>query len=69
MIFLNAWLQPENGHADVFFPISVQTERAGHYTNFEGVESAFAPCFAKADTVADAEALFAALAVGPESGA
>ena len=69
VIFLNAWLQPENGHADVFFPISVQTERAGHYTNFEGVESAFAPCFAKADTVADAEALFAALAVGPESGA
>jgi NADH-quinone oxidoreductase subunit G len=58
-----------NGHADVFFPISVQTERAGHYTNCEGVESAFAPCFAKADTVADAEALFAALAVGPESGA
>jgi NADH-quinone oxidoreductase subunit G len=63
IIFLNAWLQPENGHADVFFPISVQTERTGHYTNCDGVESAFAPCFAKQDTVADAEALFAALAV------
>jgi NADH-quinone oxidoreductase subunit G len=62
IIFLNAWLQPENGHADVFFPISAQTERAGHYTNCNGVASAFAPCFAKADSVADAEALFAALA-------
>jgi NADH-quinone oxidoreductase subunit G len=62
IIFLNAWLQPENGHADVFFPISAQTERAGHYTNCNGVVSAFAPCFAKADSVADAEALFAALA-------
>ena len=38
-------LQPENGHADVFIPISIQTERRGHYTNFEGVVSAFEPCF------------------------
>ena len=28
VIFLNAYLQPENGHADVFIPISIQTERA-----------------------------------------
>ena len=28
IIFLNAYLQPENGHADVFIPISIQTERA-----------------------------------------
>jgi NADH-quinone oxidoreductase subunit G len=67
IIFLNAWLQPENGHADVFFPISVQTERAGTYTNCTGIVSAFSPCFAKADTVADAEALFEALAVGTGS--
>jgi NADH-quinone oxidoreductase subunit G len=61
-IFLNAYLQPENGHADVFFPVSIQTERAGHYTNFEGVVSAFAPCFPKRPGVVDAEAVFAALA-------
>ena len=62
IIYLNAYLQPENGHADVFLPVSVQTERAGHYTNFQGVVSAFEPCFAKRDSVAHAEALFAALA-------
>ena len=61
IIYLNSWLQPENGHADVFVPISVQTERSGHYTNFEGVVSAFEACFAKKATVADAAALFAAL--------
>ena len=57
-----SYLQPENGHADVFIPISIQTERSGHYTNFEGVVSAFEPCFAKKPSVADAETLFAALA-------
>jgi NADH-quinone oxidoreductase subunit G len=68
IIYLNAWLQPENGHADVFLPISVQTERSGHYTNCDGVVSAFAPCFTKKGSVADAEALFAALAVPARSG-
>jgi NADH-quinone oxidoreductase subunit G len=68
IIYLNAWLQPENGHADVFLPISVQTERSGHYTNCDGVVSAFAPCFTKKDSVADAEALFAALAMPARSG-
>jgi len=63
VIFANSYLLPENGHADVFFPISIQTERAGHYTNFEGTVSAFEPCFAKAPAVIDAEALFATLAV------
>ncbi len=62
VIFLNAYLQPENGHADVFLPISIQTERAGHYTNFQGVVSAFEPCFPKAVSVSDAESLFRALA-------
>ena len=62
VIFLNAYLQPENGHADVFFATSVQTERRGHYTNFEGTVSAFEPCFRKAAAVTDAESLFAALA-------
>jgi NADH-quinone oxidoreductase subunit G len=62
IVFLGSYLQPENGHADVFIPISIQTERRGHYTNFEGVVSAFEPCFAKKTSVADAEALFASLA-------
>jgi NADH-quinone oxidoreductase subunit G len=46
----------------VLVPISVQTERAGHYTNFAGVVSGFEACFAKPAGVVDAEALFAALA-------
>ena len=62
IIFLNSYLQPENGHADVFIPISIQTERRGHYTNFEGTISAFEPCFPSHASVADAQALFAALA-------
>jgi NADH-quinone oxidoreductase subunit G len=62
IIFLNAYLAPENGHADVFIPISIQTERGGHYTNFAGVVSGFEPCFPKKATVTDAEALFKALA-------
>ena len=62
VIFLNGYLAPENGHADVFIPISIQTERRGHYTNADGVVSEFLPCFPKAATVADAEALFDALA-------
>ena len=62
IIFLNAYLQPENGHADVFLPVSIQTERSGHYTNFQGTVSAFEPCFPKKESVAHAEALFSALA-------
>ena len=62
IIFLNTYLQPENGHADVFIPISIQTERRGHYTNFQGVVSAFEPCFVKKASVVDAEDLFAAIA-------
>jgi len=62
LIFLNSYLQPENGHADVFLPVSVQTERRGHYTNFQGVVSAFEPCFDKKPGVSHAEDLFKALA-------
>jgi len=63
IIVLNAYVQPENGHADVFIPVSIQTERRGHYTNFQGTVSAFEPCFPKKPSIADAEALFAALAI------
>jgi NADH-quinone oxidoreductase subunit G len=62
VIFLNAYLQPENGHADVFIPISIQTERRGHYTNFQGHVSEFQPCFPRPEGVSDAESLFRALA-------
>jgi len=65
VVFLNAYLQPENGYADVFIPVSIQTERAGHYTNFAGVVSGFEACFAKAATVAHAQELFAAVAAVP----
>jgi len=60
-IHLDAWLKPDNDPTDVFLPISVQTERNGHYTNFAGVVSRFDKCFDKPAGVADAEALFAAL--------
>ena len=63
IVYVNSYLQPENGHADVFFAASIQTERRGHYTNFEGVVSAFEPCFPKQPGVVDAESLFDALAV------
>ncbi|MGE0358756.1 MAG: 2Fe-2S iron-sulfur cluster-binding protein [Burkholderiales bacterium] len=68
IVYLNAWLQPENGHADVFIPISIQTERSGHYTNFAGVTSAFAKCFPRPAQAADAETLFASLALAPGGG-
>jgi len=63
VIRLDAWRHADNAHADVFLPISVQTERSGHYTNFAGVVSPFEACFAKPPGVADAEALFASLAL------
>jgi NADH-quinone oxidoreductase subunit G len=62
VIFLNGFLAPENGYADVFVPISIQTERAGHYTNCAGVTSRFERMFAKQPTVAHAEEFFARLA-------
>jgi NADH-quinone oxidoreductase subunit G len=65
IVFLNSYLAPENGFADVFIPVSIQTERAGHYTNFAGVVSAFERCFPKKATVADAQDLFAAISPGP----
>ncbi len=62
VIFLNAFLQPENGHADVFFPLSLMTERAGHFTNFQGTTSRFEACFPRPAAAVDAETLFEALA-------
>jgi NADH-quinone oxidoreductase subunit G len=61
-IVLDTWNRPVNAQADVFIPLSLQTERAGHYTNFRGVINAFEPCCPKPATVADAAPLFLALA-------
>jgi len=36
VIRLGSYQHEDNGFADVFIPISIQTERDGHYTNFEG---------------------------------
>jgi NADH-quinone oxidoreductase subunit G len=69
IVHRGAWLQPENGYADVFIPVSIQTERHGHYTNFEGVVSAFEPCQRRPDGVIDAETLFPLLAAPPGSDA
>jgi NADH-quinone oxidoreductase subunit G len=63
VILMNAFLAPENGHADVFFPISVMTERRGSYSNFEGARSAFEACFAPPPGVVHAAQVFEALAV------
>ena len=62
-IFLDAWPKAEHLGADVFIPLSIQTERAGTYTNFLGVVSAFQACFPKPAAAADAQTLFAALAL------
>jgi NADH-quinone oxidoreductase subunit G len=66
VIFLNAWMAPENGYADVFVPVSIQTERAGHYTNFAGHSSRFERLFAKKPSVAHAEEFFSRLVVTAE---
>lgn len=69
ILFLGSWLLPENGQADVFIPLSIQTERRGHYTNFDGVVSAFEPCRNRPDGVIDAETLFPLLAAPGAGGA
>jgi NADH-quinone oxidoreductase subunit G len=61
-ILLGSYLAPEIGNVDAFIPISIQTERAGHYTNFAGVVSRFEPIVRKKEGVAHAEQLFAQLA-------
>lgn len=61
VIRLDAWAHADNEVAAVFLPISIQTERAGHYTNFAGVVSDFAACFTPAPLVTHAETLFGML--------
>lgn len=61
VILLTSYALPENTRADVLIPISVQTERNGHYTNFEGTVTPFERCFPKKPTVSDAQSLFEAI--------
>jgi NADH-quinone oxidoreductase subunit G len=61
-ILLSPFLAPENGHADAYFPTTLQTERSGHYTNFAGVVSDFAPIKPGPAGSVDAQALFGMLA-------
>jgi NADH-quinone oxidoreductase subunit G len=61
VVMLNSYEQPQNARANVLIPISVQTERNGHYTNFEGTVTRFERCFVKHNSVADAETLFEAM--------
>jgi NADH-quinone oxidoreductase subunit G len=62
VIRLGSYQGPDLAAADVFIAVSIQTERDGHYTNFEGKVSAFSRCFPSAPAVADAQALFPRLA-------
>jgi len=62
VVRLNAYQHDSNAQADVFIPISIQTERSGHYTNFEGTITPFHGCFPAKPTVAHAETLFGAIA-------
>ena len=61
VILLSSYAHDDNARVDVFIPISVQTERNGHYTNFAGIVSEFQQCFQKASGVAHADALFEAM--------
>jgi NADH-quinone oxidoreductase subunit G len=45
VICLDGYANEMHRAADVFIPITLQTERRGHYTNFEGKVGAFEPCF------------------------
>lgn len=72
VIMLSSYVHAENDRASVVIPISIQTERNGHYTNFAGVVTPFEQCFAKPGTVADAQELFEeifSMAVSPTIGA
>ncbi|HET6265797.1 MAG TPA: hypothetical protein VFD95_13110, partial [Usitatibacter sp.] len=62
------WHKPEHAGVDIFIPTSAQTERAGTYTNFAGVESAFQPCFDKPAGVMHAAELFAEIVTPAKAG-
>ena len=65
VIRLDGYAFAHNATAHVFIPLSIQTERSGHYTNFAGTVTPFAACFPPKAPVAHAEQLFARLAGHP----
>ncbi len=71
VILLTSYDLPGNERADVLIPISVQTERDGHYTNFEGTITGFQRCVPSAPTVSHAQVLFESVfsALSPLAGA
>jgi NADH-quinone oxidoreductase subunit G len=64
VIRLSSYAHADNAGAELFIPISVQTERSGHYTNFNGVVTPFEACFPVKPSIVHADALFVALAAG-----
>jgi NADH-quinone oxidoreductase subunit G len=66
IIRLDGFAHEHNAQAHVFIPLSIQTERSGHYTNFEGTVTPFDACFAPKAPVAHAADLFARLAGAPQ---
>jgi NADH-quinone oxidoreductase subunit G len=58
VLCLDGFAHADHAHAEVFIPVSIQTERSGHYTNFAGVVSPFTACFPVKPTIAHAESLF-----------
>ena len=61
VIRLESYTHDDHRTADVVIPISIQTERSGHYTNFAGTVTPFDACFPAKPSIAHAESLFAAL--------
>lgn len=60
-IVMDAYDTPAAKRASVFIPITNQTERSGHYTNFAGRVGTFEACVEKAPGVAHAEDVFVQL--------
>ena len=69
VVRLDSYAHPDHLIADLFVPLTIQTERNGHYTNFAGTVTAFAACFPSKPTIIDAEAFFPALADALRAGA
>ncbi len=69
VVMLSSYELPQNARGDVLIPISIQTERAGHYTNFAGTVTPFQPCFARPVTVVDAATVFERLYAAMSDGA
>lgn len=58
IVVLSPFVNPENGHADVYIPISLPTERNGSWTNGAGKSKNFEKLFTKDVDVTNAEDLF-----------